>query len=347
MSVAVVILNYNGKKLLEELLPKVIAYSPEAEVIVADNASTDGSVALMETTFIDTRLIKLPRNFGFAGGYNEALSKVKADYYVLLNSDVEVTENWLAPLINYMDTHPKTAACQPKIKSYYQRTHFEYAGACGGYIDKFGYPFCRGRILDTLEPDNGQYDTITDIFWATGACLFIRAEKYHKVGGLDERFFAHMEEIDLCWRLKARGNAIVCIPQSTVYHMGAQTLNKEHPRKTYLNFRNNWLMLYKNTPKHIGRTLFVRLFLDWAAAAHLMIQGKFPNAFAIIKAELSFLSKYRQFRYDRKNNLHLTKATNPKGLFHGLILWSYYVRKEQTAQNLIWKETENRIKTQK
>ena len=262
MSVAVVILNYNGKKLLEELLPKVIAYSPEAEVIVADNASTDGSLALMETTFRDTRLIKLPRNFGFAGGYNEALSKVKADYYVLLNSDVEVTENWLAPLISYMDAHPRTAACQPKIKSYYQRTHFEYAGACGGYIDKFGYPFCRGRILDTLEPDNGQYDTVTDIFWATGACLFVRAEKYHKVGGLDERFFAHMEEIDLCWRLKARGNAIVCIPQSTVYHMGAQTLNKEHPRKTYLNFRNNWLMLYKNAPKHIGRTLFERLFLD-------------------------------------------------------------------------------------
>ncbi len=347
MSVAVVILNYNGKKLLEELLPKVIAYSPEAEVIVADNASTDDSVALMETTFRDTRLIKLPRNFGFAGGYNEALSKVKADYYVLLNSDVEVTENWLAPLISYMDAHPKTAACQPKIKSYYQRTHFEYAGACGGYIDTYGYPFCRGRILDTLEPDNGQYDTITDIFWATGACLFIRAEKYHKVGGLDERFFAHMEEIDLCWRLKARGNAIVCIPQSTVYHMGAQTLNKEHPRKTYLNFRNNWLMLYKNAPKHIGRTLCVRLLLDWAAATHLMIQGKFPNAFAIIKAELSFLSKYRQFRYDRKNNLHLTKTAHPKGLFHGLILWSYYVRKEQTAQNLIWKETETKIKTQK
>ena len=347
MSVAVVILNYNGKKLLEELLPTVIAYSPEAEVIVADNASTDDSVALMETTFRDTRLIKLPRNFGFAGGYNEALSKVKADYYVLLNSDVEVTENWLAPLISYMDAHPKTAACQPKIKSYYQRTHFEYAGACGGYIDTYGYPFCRGRILDTLEPDNGQYDTITDIFWATGACLFIRAEKYHKVGGLDERFFAHMEEIDLCWRLKARGNAIVCIPQSTVYHMGAQTLNKEHPRKTYLNFRNNWLMLYKNTPKHIGRTLFVRLFLDWAAAAHLMIQGKFPNAFAIVKAELSFLSKYRQLRYDRKNNLHLTKVSAPKGLFQGLILWSYYVKKEQTAQNLIWKDTKSKTKAKK
>ena len=156
-----------------------------------------------------------------------------------------------------------------------------------------------------------------------------------------------MEEIDLCWRLKARGNAIVCIPQSTVYHMGAQTLNKEHPRKTYLNFRNNWLMLYKNAPKHIGRILFVRLLLDWAAAAHLMIQGKFPNAFAIVKAELSFLSKYRQFRYDRKNNLHLTKTANPKGLFHGLILWSYYAKKEQTAQNLIWKETATKIKTQK
>ena len=347
MSVAVVILNYNGKKLLEELLPKVIAYSPEAEVIVADNASTDGSVALMETTFKNTRLIKLPRNLGFAGGYNEALSIVKSDYYVLLNSDVEVTENWLTPLINYMDEHPKIAACQPKIKSYYQRTHFEYAGACGGYIDAYGYPFCRGRILDTLEPDNGQYDTITDIFWATGACLFIRAEKYHKVGGLDDRFFAHMEEIDLCWRLKARGNDIVCIPQSTVYHMGAQTLNKEHPRKTYLNFRNNWLMLYKNVPKHIGRTLFVRLFLDWAAAAHLMIQGKFPNAFAIIRAELSFISKYRQFRYDRKNNLHLTKTASPKGLFQGLILWSYYAKKEQTAQNLIWKQRTISTKTQK
>jgi len=347
MSVAVVILNYNGKELLEELLPKVIAYSPEAEVIVVDNASSDDSVLYLETKFPNTRLIKLPHNFGFAGGYNEALSIVKADYYVLLNSDVEVTENWLLPLVTYMDKHPKTAACQPKIKSYKQRTHFEYAGACGGYIDKLGYPFCRGRILDTLEQDNGQYDTITDIFWATGACLLIRSEKYHKTGGLDDRFFAHMEEIDLCWRLKARGNNIVCIPQSTVYHIGAKTLAKEHPQKTYLNFRNNWLMLYKNVPKHLGGILFARLFLDWAAAIHLLMQGKFRNAFAIIRAEISFISKYHQFHYDRKNNLHLTKISTPKGLFKGVILWRYYVKKEQTAQNLIWEQGIKSIKVQK
>ncbi|HPW90494.1 MAG TPA: glycosyltransferase family 2 protein [Paludibacteraceae bacterium] len=338
MSTAVVILNYNGKKLLETLLPKVIAYSPEAEVIVVDNASTDGSIELMETIFREIRLIKHPRNLGFAAGYNEALSKIKADYYVLLNSDVEVTENWLIPLITYMNKHPRTAACQPKIKDYYKRTHFEYAGACGGYIDNYGYPFCRGRILDTIEADNGQYDTNTDIFWATGACLFIRSEKYHKVGGLDERFFAHMEEIDLCWRLKARGNAIVCIPESTVYHMGAQTLNKEHPRKTFLNFRNNWLMLYKNSPKNISKILFARLFLDWAAALHLLVQGKFANAFAIIRAEFDFLSKYRHFHYDRQNNLHLTKILHPKGQYRGLMLWQYYVKKKRTAQNLIWKD---------
>lgn len=347
MSVAVVILNYNGKELLAELLPKVIAYSPEAEVIVADNHSTDESVVFMEKQFSTTRLIKLPHNFGFAGGYNEALRLIKADYYVLLNSDVEVTENWLQPLIQYMDKHPKTAACQPKIKSYHHRTHFEYAGACGGYLDKYGYPFCRGRILDTLEEDYGQYDTITDIFWATGACLFIRSEKYHKAGGLDDRFFAHMEEIDLCWRLKARGNNIVCIPESTVYHMGARTLSKESPQKTFLNFRNNWLMLYKNAPEHMGRILFIRLFLDWIAATHLLIQGKFQNAFAVIRAQLSFFGRRHKFRYDRKNNLHLTKKTIPKGLFQNSILWRYYVKKEKTAQDLIWAKRRTRSKTQK
>lgn len=330
MSIAVVILNYNGQELLQELLPKVVNYSQEAEIIVADNASTDNSIALLEAQFPDIRIVKLEKNYGFAGGYNEALAKIKSDFYVLLNSDVEVTEHWLQPLIAYLEQHPHTVACQPKIKSYNERAYFEYAGACGGFIDKLGYPFCRGRILDTLEEDHGQYDTVTDIFWATGACLVIRADKFHSVGGFDERFFAHMEEIDLCWRLKARGNNIVCIPQSVIYHIGAQTLSKESPQKTFLNFRNNWLMIYKNQPNHLFTTLFVRLFLDWAAALNLLRKGKSKNAIAVIKAHIDFLVKHSQFKYDRKNNLYLTKHRMPKGLFKGIIIWEYYIKNRKT-----------------
>lgn len=333
MKTSVVILNYNGESLLRELLPKVVAYSPEAEVVVADNASTDGSIALLKHDFPHVRLLELPENFGFAEGYNRALAQLDADYFVLLNSDVEVTEQWLSPLVRFLDDNSDAAACQPKLLSYAHRSQFEYAGACGGYIDRLGYPFCRGRILGTVENDHGQYDTTADIFWATGACLCLRADKFREVGGLDGRFFAHMEEIDLCWRLNARGYRIACVPQSVVYHIGAKTLNKESPLKTYLNFRNNALMIYKNAPdaKHI---LAVRFWLDLAAAAHLLLQGKVKNACAVVRALRDSRQMQSAFAADRKQNLQLTTAQHHAGQFRGSILWQYYIKRIKMAQNL-------------
>lgn len=340
MKTAVVILNYNGEPLLHELLPKVVAYSPQAEVIVADNASTDGSLALLKRDFPQVRVIELPENFGFAEGYNRALAQVEADFFVLLNSDVEVTENWLAPLLRFLADNPDVAACQPKLLSYNRRSQFEYAGACGGCIDRWGYSFCRGRILNTVENDHGQYDTPADIFWATGACLCIRADKFREAGGLDGRFFAHMEEIDLCWRLNARGNRIVCVPQSVVYHIGAKTLNKESPFKTYLNFRNNALMIYKNAPdaRHI---LAVRFWLDLLAAAHLLLQGKTENAFAVVRALRDSRRMRRDFETDRRQNMQAATATKLAGFFHGSILWAYYVRRVKVARNLHLSNTTN------
>ena len=241
MKVSVVILNWNGCDMLRTFLPSVIRYSKseEVEVCVADNGSTDASVEMLREEFPCVRIIVLDQNHGFADGYNLALQQVEAEYVVLLNSDVEVTEHWLEPMISYLDGHPEVAACQPKIRSQRQKEYFEYAGAAGGFIDKYGYPFCRGRIMGVVEKDEGQYDTILPVFWATGAALFIRHADYREAGGLDGRFFAHMEEIDLCWRLRSRGREIVCIPQSTVYHVGGATLKKVNPRKTFLNFRNN------------------------------------------------------------------------------------------------------------
>ncbi|MBQ2293175.1 MAG: glycosyltransferase, partial [Bacteroidaceae bacterium] len=257
--IAVVILNFNGAEMLRAFLPSVVDYSPEAEVIVADNCSTDASAQVMREEFPTVRYIQLEKNYGFADGYNRALAQVEAEYFLLLNSDVEVTQGWLAPMLEYMDSHPGVAACQPKLLSYKNKIEFEYAGACGGFIDKYGYPYCRGRIFDTVEEDKGQYDSVAELFWATGAALMIRAEDYRAAGGLDGTFFAHMEEIDLCWRLRSRGRGIVCIPQSCVYHVGGATLNKSNPRKTYLNFRNNLLMLYKNLPENeLSHVMFVR-----------------------------------------------------------------------------------------
>ncbi|MGN0186683.1 MAG: glycosyltransferase family 2 protein [Paludibacteraceae bacterium] len=333
MKTAVVILNYNGEALLRTLLPSVVEHSPHAEVIVADNASTDGSLNLLRQTFPQVRLITLSENYGFAEGYNRALAQIEADYFVLLNSDVEVTVHWLEPLIDYMAQHTDVAACQPKIKSYTDRTKFEYAGACGGYIDALGYPFCRGRILSTLEPDNGQYDTVADVFWASGACLLVRADKFREVGGLDGRFFAHMEEIDLCWRLQARGNRIVCLPQSTVYHIGAKTLATEHPMKTYLNFRNNLLMIYKNEPA-ASTILTARLLLDWVAALHLLCQGKWRNVCAVLRAQKDFFVMRKHFVADRCKNLQATVNHNINGKFQGSILWQYYIRRRRVAHNL-------------
>ena len=248
--ISVVILNWNGCEMLRSFLPSVLRHSEAegVEVCVADNGSTDQSVEMLRHEFPSVRQILLDENHGFADGYNFALQQVEAEYVVLLNSDVEVTEHWLQPMADYLDTHPEVAACQPKILSWRQKDLFEYAGASGGFIDRYGYPFCRGRVMGVVEADKGQYDTVFPVFWATGAALFIRLADYREAGGLDGRFFAHMEEIDLCWRLRARGRGIVCIPQSTGYHVGGATLKKENPHKTFLNFRNNLVMLYKNLP---------------------------------------------------------------------------------------------------
>ena len=246
--VAIVILNWNGEKMLRKYLPSVLEYSAEdgGVVYVADNASTDGSILMLKEQFPQVRVIQFDKNWGFAEGYNKALGQIDAELYVLLNSDVEVTHHWLTPLVEYMDNHYEVAFCQPKLLSEQNKNAFEYAGAAGGYLDKYGYPFCRGRIFDSVEDDDGQYDYTTEVLWATGACLMIRAQDYWKTGGLDGRFFAHNEEIDLCWRLRLQGRAGVCIPDSVVYHVGGGTLPKGNPMKTYLNFRNNLTMLYKN-----------------------------------------------------------------------------------------------------
>ena len=278
--VAVVILNYNGSQMLRRFLPSVLANSPESEVIVADNASTDDSVAVMRNEFPSVPLLLLDKNYGFAEGYNRALQQVDAEYYLLLNSDVEVAEGWLAPLLEYMNVHEDVAACQPKLLSQKEKHLFEYAGAAGGFLDRYGYPFCRGRIFDAVESDEGQYDTITDLFWATGAALMVRSADYWSAGGLDGTFFAHMEEIDLCWRLRSRGRRVVCVPSGVAYHVGGATLSKSNPRKTFLNFRNNLLMLYKNLPANELRgVMFVRAMLDYVAATKFLLSAKGRKSF--------------------------------------------------------------------
>ena len=281
---AVVILNWNGEAMLRQFLPSVVTGSCEEATVVyvADNASTDDSCAVVEKEFPSVQLIRLDRNYGFAEGYNRALQQVEAEYVVLLNSDVEVTEGWLRDMVAYMDTHPDAAACQPKILSYRHRNMFEYAGASGGFMDRYGYPFCRGRVMDVVEEDKGQYEEIIPVFWATPAQINFLLEVYRKVGGLDARFFAHMEEIDLCWRLRSRGFQLVCVPSSTVYHVGGATLKKENPRKTFLNFRNNLLMLYKNLPEEeLAPVMRVRTFLDYCAALVWLLKGDWGNVRAV------------------------------------------------------------------
>ncbi len=327
--VSVVILNWNGCDMLRQFLPSVIQHSQAdgVEVCVADNGSTDSSVEMLRAQFPAVRLILLEQNYGFAEGYNRALSQVEAEYVVLLNSDVEVTSQWLAPLTTYMDAHPQVAACQPKIRSYHQKDKFEYAGAAGGYIDKYGYPFCRGRILTEVETDCGQYDTVAPVFWATGAALFIRLCEYRKVGGLDGRFFAHMEEIDLCWRLRARGSEIVCIPQSVVYHVGGATLAKENPRKTYLNFRNNLLLLYKNLPtEELIPVMRVRAWLDRLAMLRFLLCGDLKNMRAICEARKEYKRICCDYLKDREANLQKTSVQVIPERIKNSILWQFYVR---------------------
>lgn len=302
-------MNWNGCEMLRSFLPSVVRCSDMegTEIYVADNGSTDASVEMLRQEFPSVHLIILDKNRGFAEGYNLALQQVSAEYVVLLNSDVEVTGHWLAPLVDYMDAHPEVAACQPKIRSWRYKERFEYAGAAGGFIDRYGYPFCRGRIMGVVEEDNGQYDTVVPVFWATGAALFIRLKDYQDAGGLDGRFFAHMEEIDLCWRLRARGRMLVCVPQSTVYHVGGATLKKENPHKTFLNFRNNLVMLYKNLPEEeLGYVMRVRAVLDCVAALSFLLKGQFANMWAVLRARRAFHSLRPLFAADREENLKKT-----------------------------------------
>lgn len=327
--VAIVILNWNGAALMERFLPSVVRYSPEemAEVVVADNGSTDDSLALLAEKFPSVRVVRFDRNYGFAEGYNRALQQIDTPYAVLLNSDVEVTPGWLEAPLRRLDASPEVAAVQPKLLAERARDQFEYAGAAGGFMDKYGYPFCRGRIFQEIETDRGQYDAEADILWATGACLFVRTEVYRAVGGLDAKFFAHQEEIDMCWRMRARGYRLVCTPGSVVYHVGGGTLNAESPRKTFLNFRNNLLMLYKNLPeKELHRVMRLRFWLDYLAALKFLLEGHPANARAVREARREFHRLVPEYRETRIVNQQLAVVKEIPELKSFSLLWQFYVR---------------------
>lgn len=339
MKTAIVILSWNGASMIRRFLPSVLSHTPAelATVIVADNCSTDDSLAVLASEFPAVDVIKLDRNYGFAEGYNQALKRVGEgyDYYLLLNSDVETPEAWLQPLMDFMDAHPNVAVCQPKLRAEHTPTHFEYAGAAGGYLDALGYPYCRGRIFNTVEADRGQYDTVADVFWATGAALLIRAKVYWEVGGLDGRFFAHQEEIDICWRLRARGYRIVCVPQSVVYHVGGGTLPKENPRKTFLNFRNNLLLLYKNLPeRRLRYVLFLRFWLDALASFVFLLRGQGRTSLAVWQGRRAFRRMKADFVADRAANMNATVIDPIPEMFDGSILLSYYFKGKKTYSAL-------------
>ena len=327
MKVAVVILNYNGASMLSRFLPSVIEYSPGVEIVVADNASTDDSVTVVTKGFPGVRLVQLDRNYGFADGYNKALEQLDAEYFLLLNSDVEVTDGWLEPLLSFMEENSNAVACQPKILAYNNKTQFEYAGAAGGFIDRYGYPFCRGRLFDTVEEDNGQYDDVCRVFWATGAAMMLRSAAFRNAGGFDGRFFAHMEEIDLCWRMLARGGEIYVVPQSTVYHVGGATLNKSNPRKTFLNFRNNLLMLYKNLPSdELRGVMRMRALLDYVAALKFLLTGAWGDFKAVIRARREYKRMRGEYRVVREQNLAATVVPEIKERSRFSLLWQYYLK---------------------
>lgn len=341
MNVAVVILNWNGEQMLRDFLPSVVTHSVlpdelgEARVYVADNGSTDHSLAMLADEFPTVNTIVFDRNYGFAEGYNRAFEQIDAEYAVLLNSDVEVTEGWLCSLVEYMNAHPGVAACQPKLMAWHDKDRFEYAGAMGGFIDKYGYPYCRGRIFDTVEKDSGQYDADVPLLWATGACLMVRLPIYKEVGGLDGRFFAHMEEIDLCWRLRCRGYGVRSVSTSVVYHVGGATLNAGNPRKTFLNFRNNLLMLYKNLPANELRSvLFVRCLLDYVAAAMFMLKGEWGSAKAVFRARREYHRLKREFLLSREENLRRAVSMEVPERTRFSILWMYHVRGGKTYVKL-------------
>lgn len=324
--VSVVILNYNGKKWLEQFLPNVLQHCAFdwCEVVVADNASTDDSRDFMQQQYPNIQLIVLAKNYGYAGGYNQALAQVNAQYYVLLNSDVALSENWLEPLVSYMDIHTDVGAVQPIIKAYHANTHFEYAGAAGGFIDYLGYPFCRGRIFDTVEKDTHQYDSNIECHWASGACLFIRKDVFEQAGKLDDDFFAHMEEIDLCWRVRMLGYKIYCIAASTVYHVGGGTLPQGNPRKTYLNFRNNLYMIFKNEAGFgMPFKIFVRMLLDGLAGVQaLFIKRNLADVLAILKAHFHFYTAIPSLLQKRKAIRKVAVSSYSKSIVLQYFLWN-------------------------
>ena len=334
-SVAVVILNWNGQNYLEQFLPSVLSSTYiNKRIIVADNASTDDSVNFVKRHFPSVEIIRNETNEGFAKGYNTALKKVQADYYVLLNSDVEVDKNWIGPVISLMESDKSIAACQPKILSYYQKDFFEYAGACGGWIDRFGYPFSRGRVFDICERDKGQYNTAAACFWASGAAMFVRASCYHEVGGLDEYFFAHQEEIDFCWRLHNRGYQVFVQPLSVVYHVGGGTLPKGNSRKTYLNFRNNLIMMYKNLPWFAALLkLPARMILDGIAAMKHLLQGDLGFFKAILIAHMHFWKWV--FTGEKDESTMKEKRRYFPGMYRGSIVWQHFIRKKKAFSEII------------
>lgn len=323
--VAIVILNWNGKELLSSFLPKVIEYSPEADIVVADNASTDDSISFLQENFPSVKIVQNKENGGFAKGYNDALQFVDAELFVLLNSDVEVTPGWLTPLLECMED-PSIGGCQPKIRAFDKRTMFEYAGACGGYIDRNYFPFCRGRILHHIEEDQGQYDSTTEVFWVSGAAFVVRAALFREVGGFDTAFFAHMEEIDLCWRIKKRGHRLLVVPSSIVYHVGGGTLSYNSPKKVYLNFRNNLRMIVKNHEGWIFPALFTRMSLDGIAGVRFLVRGEFTHLWSVLKAHFSLYQNLGKLWKQRKEIQQSITTSNSAGLYTGSILWAVYFK---------------------
>lgn len=327
--VAVVIVHWNRKNLLEQFLPSVCTSTyPNLSIHLADNASTDNSVQYVRDTFPQVNIIQLDKNYGYAGGYNQALKHVKADYYILLNNDIEVPRNWIEPVIDIMENRADIGACQPKMIDYKNRNLFEYAGACGGFMDVLGYMFCRGRIFENLEEDKGQYNSTQEIFWATGACLFVRAELFHRAGGFDEEFFAHMEEIDLCWRIQLHGYKLMAVPASQVYHVGGGTLNKQSPQKTYLNFRNNLIMLTKNLPLSVLWWLIpLRSFLDLLSSIFFLINGFPKYSAAVHRAHAHYFFKIgKWWKLRKKYQMELKPLSQMSGVYKGSIVRMHFLR---------------------
>jgi GT2 family glycosyltransferase len=335
-SATIVILNYNGKKYLEKFLPGILKTNNNYPVVIGDNASTDNSRAFLRAQYPEVKLIEFDKNYGYCGGYNRLIAQIETDLVVIMNSDVSTSSNWLTPLINFLENHPETAAVQPKILAETNPEYFEYAGASGGYLDKFGYPFCRGRVFNHIEKDTGQYDEVKEIFWATGACFVVRRKVFLEAGGFDDEFFAHMEEIDLCWRMQRLGHMLFVVPSSTVYHVGGGTLAYDNPLKTYLNYRNGLNLLIKNLPKStLWLTVSTRVIFDWLSIGYYLVQGKFRLALAVCRAHWNVLLNITQTLNQRKKFNTEHPGSNVPELPKLILIWHYFVKRKVTYKELI------------